>query len=376
MVHKCAKVPEVFSEICLASRTLEKCERIKKQIGRSIEVAEVDADNQNEVIGLINRFRPDIVINVALPYQDISIMEACLATGVDYLDTANYEPPDDPKFCYKWQWDYHDRFKEKGIMALLGCGFDPGVTNIFCAHAKKEHFDEIHYIDILDCNAGDHGYAFATNFNPEINIREVTAKGKFYENGEWKETDPLTVHKIFDFPSIGPRKAYLMYQEELESLVKNLPEMKRIRFWMTFSDSYLDHLKVLQNVGMTQIDPVEFGGKKIVPLKFLKAVLPNPASLGAHYKGKTCIGCLIEGIKDGQNKKIYIYNISDHEVCYKEVKAQAVSYTTGVPAMIGAMLMVTNVWQAKGVFNLEEFNPTPFMEKLNFYGLPWIEKKI
>ena len=376
MVHKCAKVPEVFSEICLASRTLEKCERIKKQIGRSIEVAEVDADNQNEVIGLINRFRPDIVINVALPYQDISIMEACLATGVDYLDTANYESPDDPKFCYKWQWDYHDRFKEKGIMALLGCGFDPGVTNIFCAHAKKEHFDEIHYIDILDCNAGDHGYAFATNFNPEINIREVTAKGKFYENGEWKETDPLTVHKIFDFPSIGPRKAYLMYHEELESLVKNLPEMKRIRFWMTFSDSYLDHLKVLQNVGMTQIDPVEFGGKKIVPLKFLKAVLPNPASLGAHYKGKTCIGCLIEGIKDGQNKKIYIYNISDHEVCYKEVKAQAVSYTTGVPAMIGAMLMVTNVWQAKGVFNLEEFNPTPFMEKLNFYGLPWIEKKI
>ncbi len=376
MVHKCAKVPEVFSEICLASRTLEKCERIKKQIGRSIEVAEVDADNQNEVIGLINRFRPDIVINVALPYQDISIMEACLATGVDYLDTANYEPPDDPKFCYKWQWDYHDRFKEKGIMALLGCGFDPGVTNIFCAHAKKEHFDEIHYIDILDCNAGDHGYAFATNFNPEINIREVTAKGKFYENGEWKETDPLTVHKIFDFPSIGPRKAYLMYHEELESLVKNLPEMKRIRFWMTFSDSYLHHLKVLQNVGMTRIDPVEFGGNKIVPLKFLKAVLPNPASLGAHYKGKTCIGCLIEGIKDGQNKKIYIYNISDHEVCYKEVKAQAVSYTTGVPAMIGAMLMVTNVWQAKGVFNLEEFNPTPFMEKLNFYGLPWIEKKI
>ena len=376
MVHKCAKVPEVFSEICLASRTLEKCERIKKQIGRSIEVAEVDADNQNEVIGLINRFRPDIVINVALPYQDISIMEACLATGVDYLDTANYESPDDPKFCYKWQWDYHDRFKEKGIMALLGCGFDPGVTNIFCAHAKKEHFDEIHYIDILDCNAGDHGYAFATNFNPEINIREVTAKGKFYENGEWKETDPLTVHKIFDFPSIGPRKAYLMYHEELESLVKNLPEMKRIRFWMTFSDSYLNHLKVLQNVGMTRIDPVEFGGNKIVPLKFLKAVLPNPASLGAHYKGKTCIGCLIEGIKDGQNKKIYIYNISDHEVCYKEVKAQAVSYTTGVPAMIGAMLMVTNVWQAKGVFNVEEFNPTPFMGKLNFYGLPWIEKKL
>ncbi len=376
MAYKCAKIPEVFSEICLASRTLEKCERIKKQIGRSMEIARVDADNRNEVTGLINSFKPDIVINVALPYQDISIMEACLETGVDYLDTANYEPPDDPKFCYKWQWDYHDRFKEKGILALLGCGFDPGVTNIFCAHAKKEHFDEIHYIDILDCNAGDHGYAFATNFNPEINIREVTAKGKFYENGEWKERDPLSVHKTFDFPSIGPREAYLMYHEEMESLVKNLPEIKRIRFWMTFSSSYLNHLKVLQNVGMTRIDPVEFEGMKIVPLKFLKAVLPDPASLGAIYKGKTCIGCLIEGIKDGENKKIYIYNISNHEACYEEVKAQAVSYTTGVPAMIGAMLMVTNVWRAKGVFNVEEFDPAPFMEKLNLYGLPWIEKEL
>ena len=376
MEHKCAKIPEVFSEICLASRTLEKCKKIKRQINRSIEIAQVDADNRNEVTGLIHRFKPDIVINVALPYQDISIMEACLETGVDYLDTANYEPPDDPKFCYKWQWDFHERFKEKGIMALLGCGFDPGVTNIFCAHAKKEHFDEIHSIDILDCNAGDHGYAFATNFNPEINIREVTAKGKFYENGEWKETDPLTVHQTFDFPTIGPREAYLMYHEELESLVKNLPEMKRIRFWMTFSESYLNHLKVLQNVGMTRIDPVEFEGNKIVPLKFLKAVLPDPASLGANYKGKTCIGCLIEGIRDGRNKKIYIYNISDHEVCYKEVKAQAISYTTGVPAMIGAMLMVTNVWQAKGVFNVEEFDPAPFMEKLNAYGLPWVEKEL
>ena len=376
VAHKCALVPDVFTEICLASRTIEKCERIKKQISRSIKIEQLDADNRNEVISLINSFKPDLVINVALPYQDISIMEACLETGVDYLDTANYEPPDDPKFCYKWQWDYHDRFKEKGILALLGCGFDPGVTNIFCAHAKKEHFDEIHYIDILDCNAGDHGYAFATNFNPEINIREVTAKGKFYENGEWKERDPLSVHKTFDFPSIGPREAYLMYHEEMESLVKNLPEIKRIRFWMTFSSSYLNHLKVLQNVGMTRIDPVEFEGMKIVPLKFLKAVLPDPASLGAIYKGKTCIGCLIEGIKDGENKKIYIYNISNHEACYEEVKAQAVSYTTGVPAMIGAMLMVTNVWRAKGVFNVEEFDPAPFMEKLNLYGLPWIEKEL
>ena len=360
----------------MASRTLEKCEKIKKQINRSIEVAQVDADNRNEVASLINGFKPDIVVNVALPYQDISIMEACLETGVNYLDTANYEPPDDPKFCYKWQWDYHDRFKEKGIMALLGCGFDPGVTNIFCAHAKKEHFDKIHYVDILDCNAGDHGYPFATNFNPEINIREVTAKGKFYENGEWKETEPLTVHQTFDFPAIGQREAYLMYHEELESLVKNLPEMKRIRFWMTFSDSYLNHLIVLQNVGMTRIDPVEFEGNKIVPLKFLKALLPEPASLGSNYKGKTCIGCLVEGTKDGQNKKIYIYNISDHEECYKEVNAQAVSYTTGVPTMIGAMLMLTNVWQGKGVFNVEEFDPTPFMEKLNIHGLPWAVKEL
>lgn len=376
MAHKCAQVPEVFSEICLASRTLEKCEKIKKQINRQIETAQVDADNRNEVIDLIGRFKPGIVINVALPYQDISIMEACLETGVDYLDTANYEPPDDPKFCYKWQWDFYDRFKEKGIMALLGCGFDPGVTNIFCAHAKKKHFDEIHYIDILDCNAGDHGYAFATNFNPEINIREVTAKGKFYENGEWKETEPLSVHKTFDFPEIGSKEAYLMYHEELESLVKNIPEMKRIRFWMTFSDSYLNHLKVLQNVGMTRIDPVEFEGNKIVPLKFLKAVLPNPASLGENYKGKTCIGCLVEGVKDGKKKKIYIYNISNHEKCYKEVKAQAISYTTGVPAMIGAILMATNVWRGNGVFNVEEFDPSPFMEKLNIHGLPWVVKEL
>ena len=376
VVHKCALVPDVFTEICLASRTPEKCERIKKQISRSIKIEQVDADNRNEVISLINSFKPDLVINVALPYQDISIMEACLETGVDYLDTANYEPPDDPKFCYKWQWDFHERFKKKGIMALLGCGFDPGVTNVFCAHAKKEHFDEISYIDILDCNAGDHGYAFATNFNPEINIREVTAKGKFYEKGDWIETEPLSVHQIFDFPEIGPRDAYLMYHEELESLVKNFPEIKRIRFWMTFSESYLSHLRVLQNVGMTRIDPVEFEGNKIVPLKFLKALLPNPATLGVNYKGKTCIGCLIEGIKDGQNKKIYIYNICNHEECFKEIKAQAISYTTGVPAMIGAMLMLTDIWHGKGVFNVEEFDPTPFMEKLNDYGLPWVEKEL
>ena len=376
VAHKCARVPEVFTEICLASRTIEKCERIRKQIKRSMKIAEVDADKRDEVIALINRFKPDIVINTALPYQDISIMEACLETGVDYLDTANYEPPDEPKFCYKWQWDFHERFKEKGIMGLLGCGFDPGVTNVFCVHSKKKHFDKIHYIDILDCNAGEHGYPFATNFNPEINIREVTAKGKFYENGRWIETEPLSVHKEFDFPEIGTREIYLMYHEELESIVKNIPELKRIRFWMTFSESYLTHLRVLQNIGMTRIDPVEFEGNKIVPLKFLKALLPNPVSLGASYRGKTCIGCLIKGVKDGRRKKYYVYNICSHEDSYKEVKAQAVSYTTGVPAMIGAMLMLTNVWRGKGVFNVEEFDPTPFMEKLIIHGLPWVEKEL
>lgn len=303
-------------------------------------------------------------------------MDACLETGVNYLDTANYEPPEESKFCYKWQWDYHNRFKEKGIMALLGCGFDPGVTNVFCAYAQKKHFDEIHYIDILDCNAGDHGYPFATNFNPEINIREVTARGKFYENSQWIETDPLSVHKTFDFPEIGPKEIYLMYHEELESLVKNLKGIKRIRFWMTFSEKYLTHLRVLQNVGMTRIDPVDFEGNKIVPLKFLKAILPDPASLGTGYKGKTCIGCLMDGIKEGHRKKYYIYNICSHEECFREVKSQAISYTTGVPAMIGAMLMLTGVWYREGVFNVEEFDPVPFMEKLPNYGLPWVEKEL
>lgn len=366
----------MFSEICLASRTIEKCEKIKNQIEKPIQIARVNADKSKQVIKLIDSFRPDIVINAALPYQDIPIMDACLDTGVNYLDTANYEPPDDPKFCYKWQWDYHDRFQRKGIMALLGCGFDPGVTNVFCAYAQKELFDEVHYIDILDCNAGDHGYSFATNFNPEINIREVTARGKFYENNQWVETEPLSEHKTFDFPEIGPREIYLMNHEEMESLVKNIPGIKRLRFWMTFSESYLTHLKVLQNVGMTRIDPVEFEGNKIVPLKFLKALLPDPASLGAGYKGKTCIGCLIDGIKNGRRRKYYIYNICNHEECYKEVKSQAISYTTGVPAMIGAMLMLTGTWYRKGVFNVEEFDPTPFMEKLSDYGLPWVGKEL
>lgn len=374
VTHKCVQVPEVFSEIVLASRTLEKCERLRDQISRPIEIARVDADDARELVQLIRRFSPDLVINVALPYQDLTIMDACLETGVDYLDTANYEPPDEARFCYKWQWDYQDRFRERGIMALLGCGFDPGVTNIFCAYAQKHHFDEIHTIDIMDCNAGDHGHPFATNFNPEINIREVTARGKYYENGQWVETEPLAIHRTFDFPEIGPREMYLMYHEELESLAKNIQNVRCMRFWMTFSQEYLTHLRVLQNVGMTRIDPVSFQGCEIVPLQFLKALLPEPSSLGANYRGKTNIGCMIEGIRDGKPRKYYVYNVCDHAECFREVKAQAVSYTTGVPAMIGAMMMLTGTWRGRGVFNVEEFDPDPFMEQLGRFGLPWTER--
>jgi saccharopine dehydrogenase (NAD+, L-lysine-forming) len=373
VTHKCAQHPEVFSEIVLASRTLAKCEAIQRQVARPIEIARVDADHPHEVSALIRKVAPDLVINVALPYQDLSIMDACLETEVNYLDTANYEPPDEARFCYKWQWDYQERFKQRGIMALLGCGFDPGVTNIFCAHALKHHFDEIHTIDIMDCNAGDHGHPFATNFNPEINIREVTARGKYYENGEWIETDPLSVHKPFDFPQVGVREMYLMYHEEMESLAKNIPGIKRMRFWMTFGQEYLTHLRVLQNVGMTRIDPVRYQGIDIVPLQFLKALLPEPSSLASGYTGKTCIGCMIEGVKNGKFKKYFIYNVCDHAECFREIKAQAISYTTGVPTMIGAMMMLTGKWRAAGVFNVEEFDPDPFMEALNRCGLPWTE---
>lgn len=374
VVHKCAQAPEVFSEIVLASRTLEKCDRIASQLSRPIRTAKVDADNVPELSALIRDVKPDLVINVALPYQDLHIMDACLATGVDYLDTANYEPPDEARFCYKWQWDYQDRFRERGLMALLGSGFDPGVTNVFCAFAKKHHFDEIEEIDIIDCNAGDHGQPFATNFNPEINIREVTARGRYFENGAWVETDPLSVSKEFDFPEgIGPKKIYLMYHEELESIVKHIPGVKKARFWMTFSDNYLKHLEVLGNVGMTRIDPVMYNGRPVIPLQFLKALLPDPGSLGPLTKGRTCIGCLIKGRKDGREKTYYVYNICDHEACFHEVGSQAISYTTGVPAMIGAMMMLTGKWRGTGVFNMEQFDPDPFMEKLNLHGLPWTE---
>lgn len=374
VAHKCAQVPEIFTDICLASRTLSKCDRIAAQLGRPIRTARVDADNVPALVALIRDFQPRLIINVALPYQDLHIMDACLETGVDYLDTANYEPPNEARFCYKWQWDYHDRFRERGIMALLGSGFDPGVTNVFCAWAAKKHFDEIHEIDIIDCNAGDHGQPFATNFNPEINIREVTAQGRFYEDGDWHETEPLSVAKEFDFPEgIGPRMIYLLFHEELESLAKNIKGLKRARFWMTFSDNYLKHLEVLKNVGLTRIDPVIYEGREIIPLQFLKALLPDPASLGPLTKGRTCIGCLIKGVRGGREKQYYVYNICDHEQCYKEVRSQAVSYTTGVPAMIGALLMLTDVWRGKGVFNMEEFDPEPFMEKLTIHGLPWTE---
>lgn len=376
VVHKCCQVPEVFEEICIASRTVSKCEALKKKLegGKTkIQTAQLDADNTEEIINLINSFKPDIVINVALPYQDLTIMDACLSTGVDYLDTANYEPRDTAKFEYKWQWAYKEKFEKAGITALLGCGFDPGVTGVFSAYAAKHYFDEIHYIDILDANGGDHGYPFATNFNPEINIREITAKGSYIENGKWVETEPLEIKREYDFEGIGKRNMYLLHHEELESLAINIKGIKRIRFWMTFSDNYLNHLRVLENVGMTSIEPIEFEGKQIIPLQFLKAVLPDPASLGPRTKGKTNIGCIFQGIKKGQPKTYYVYNICDHQECYKEVGSQAISYTTGVPAMIGAMMVMTGKWKRPGVFNVEEFDPDPFMEALNKYGLPWKE---
>lgn len=371
VTHKCAQVPEVFTEICLASRTLSKCDKIAAQLDRPIETAQVDADNVPETVALIRRVQPDLLINVALPYQDLTLMDACLETGVPYLDTASYEPPDDPKFEYKYQWAYHDRYKDKGLMALLGCGFDPGVTNVFCAYAQQELFDSIRYIDIYDCNAGNHGHPFATNFNPETNIREITAPGFYWEKGEWVRTEPLSESVVFDFPGVGPRRAYLMYHEEEESLVKHIKGLERIRFYMTFSEEYLTHLRVLENVGMTRIDPVDYEGHPVIPLRFLKELLPDPASLAENYTGKTCIGCLIEGEKDGNPRKVFIYNNCDHAECYREVKSQAISYTTGVPAMIGAKLMLTDVWKGDGVFNVEELDPLPFMDALNRHGLPW-----
>lgn len=375
-IHKCCQNSEVFEEIMIASRTKSKCDALKAKLdgGKTkIHTAQVDADNVDELVALINEFKPDLVLNLALPYQDLTIMDACLATKTNYVDTANYEPLDTAKFEYKWQWEYRERFEKAGITALLGSGFDPGVTGVFAAYAQKHYFDEIHYLDILDANAGDHGYPFATNFNPEINIREVTAKGSYWENGKWIETEPMAIKRVYDFPQIGEKDMYLLHHEELESLALNLKGIKRIRFFMTFGQSYLTHLKCLENVGMTSIKPIEFEGKQIVPLQFLKAVLPDPASLGPRTIGKTNIGCIFRGIKDGKERTYYIYNVCDHQECYREVGSQAISYTTGVPAMIGAMLVMNGTWQKPGVHNIEEFDPDPFMEALNKWGLPWVE---
>jgi saccharopine dehydrogenase (NAD+, L-lysine-forming) len=376
VINKCCQNSEVFEEICIASRTLSKCDALKEKLkgGRTkIQTAQVDANNTQELITLIKQFQPNIVINVALPYQDLTIMDACLATGTDYVDTANYEPEDTAKFEYKWQWAYKERFERAGITALLGSGFDPGVTGVFSAYAQKHYFDEIHSIDIVDANAGDHGYPFATNFNPEINIREVSAKGSYFDDGKFIETEPLSIKQVYNLPEIGQKDIYLLHHEEMESLAINIRGIKHMRFWMTFSQNYLNHLKVLENVGMTSIVPIDFEGKKIVPLQFLKAVLPDPSTLGARTKGKTNIGCIYQGVKDGKAVNYYVYNVCDHEECYKEVGSQAISYTTGVPAMIGAMMVMTGKWKKPGVFNIEEFDPDPFMEALTKFGLPWNE---
>ncbi|MFY9130180.1 MAG: saccharopine dehydrogenase family protein [Saccharofermentanales bacterium] len=373
--HKCVENKEVFSELCIASRTVARCDELKKKLdGRGVPIttAQVDADNVPELVALIKAEKPDIVMNLALPYQDLTIMDACLETGVDYLDTANYEPEDTAKFEYKWQWAYQDRFREKGLTAILGSGFDPGVTGVFSAYALKHEFDEIHMIDILDCNGGDHGYPFATNFNPEINIREVTANGRYYENGRFVETKPMEIKRSYHFEGVGERDMYLLYHEELESLAKHIPGVRRIRFFMTFGESYLRHLNCLQNVGMTSIEPIMFEGREIIPLQFLKAVLPDPASLGPRTVGKTNIGCIFIGKKDGKDKTWRVYNIADHQEAYAEVGSQAVSYTTGVPAMIGASLVLRGLWKKPGVWNVEQLDPDPFMEDLNRFGLPWI----
>ncbi|OIP84348.1 MAG: saccharopine dehydrogenase [Porphyromonadaceae bacterium CG2_30_38_12] len=377
VVHKVAQNSDVFGEIMLASRTKAKCDVIaadvKSRYGVTVLTAQVDADVVSELVTLLQSYKPELVLNVALPYQDLTIMDACLEAGVNYMDTANYEPKDEAHFEYSWQWAYKEKFEKAGLTAILGCGFDPGVTSIFTAFAAKHHFDEIQYLDIVDCNAGDHGKAFATNFNPEINIREVSQRGKYYDNGTWVETEPHEIHQALNYPKIGPKESYVIYHEELESLVKNFPTIKRARFWMTFGQEYLTHLRVIQNIGMARIDEVDYNGVKIVPIQFLKAVLPNPGDLGENYTGWTSIGCRIKGFKNGVEKTYYVYNNCSHEAAYKETGMQGVSYTTGVPAMIGAMMFMKGLWRKAGVYNVEEFNPDPFMEQLNLQGLPWHE---
>ncbi|HIX23932.1 MAG TPA: saccharopine dehydrogenase family protein [Candidatus Lachnoclostridium avicola] len=378
-IHKCCQNSEVFEEICIASRTKSKCDALKEKLEGTtktkITTAQVDANDVDQLVALINQVKPDVVLNLALPYQDLTIMDACLATKTHYVDTANYEPEDTAKFEYSWQWAYRDRFEKAGITAVLGSGFDPGVTGVFSAYALKHEFDEINYIDILDCNGGDHGYPFATNFNPEINIREVSANGSYWEDGHWVETKPMEIKRVYNFKEVGEKDMYLLHHEEIESLALNIPGIKRIRFFMTFGESYLNHLKCLEDVGMTSIEPIMYEGREIIPLQFLKAVLPDPASLGPRTKGKTNIGCIFRGKKDRKEKNYYLYNICDHQECYREVGSQAVAYTTGVPAMIGAMMVITGKWNTPGVHNVEEFDPDPFMDALNKWGLPWQEDR-
>ena len=394
-IHKCCQNSEVFEEIMIASRTVSKCDALKEKLQPTtktkIKTAQVDADNVDDLVALMESYKPDAVLNVALPYQDLTIMDACLKAGVDYIDTANYEAEDtqDPEwrkvyeerckrlgftayFDYSWQWAYKERFEQAGLTALLGTGFDPGVTSVFAAYAKKHYFDEIHTIDILDCNGGDHGYPFATNFNPEINLREVSAPGSYMENGKWIEVPAMSIKREYDFPEVGMKDMYLLHHEEIEALGRNMPEVKRIRFFMTFGQSYLTHMKCLENVGMLSTEPVDFNGQQIVPIQFLKELLPDPASLGPRTIGKTNIGCIFTGVKDGKEKTLYIYNVCDHQECYKEVESQAISYTTGVPAMIGSMLVLNGLWKKPGVFTTDEFDPDPYMEALNQWGLPWV----
>ena len=394
-IHKCCQNSEVFEEIMIASRTVSKCDALKEKLQPTtktkITTAQVDADNVDDLVALMESYKPDAVLNVALPYQDLTIMDACLKAGVDYIDTANYEAEDtqDPEwrkvyeerckrlgftayFDYSWQWAYKERFEQAGLTALLGTGFDPGVTSVFAAYAKKHYFDEIHTIDILDCNGGDHGYPFATNFNPEINLREVSAPGSYMENGKWIEVPAMSIKREYDFPEVGMKDMYLLHHEEIEALGRNMPEVKRIRFFMTFGQSYLTHMKCLENVGMLSTEPVDFNGQQIVPIQFLKELLPDPASLGPRTVGKTNIGCIFTGVKDGKEKTLYIYNVCDHQECYKEVESQAISYTTGVPAMIGSMLVLNGLWKKPGVFTTDEFDPDPYMEALNQWGLPWV----
>lgn len=371
VVKKCFQQQHIFSKIYLASRTLSKCDRLNQACNNQLEIYQCNADNVSEVVSLIQKTTPDLVINMALPYQDLPIMAACLQTSTNYMDTANYEPKDDPTFSYSWQWAYNDAFKEKQCMALLGSGFDPGVTNVFISYLAKHYFDSFHSVDIVDCNAGSHGHPFATNFNPEINIREITQDGRYVRDGQWHTIPALSKSNDIDFPEVGRRRAYLLYHEELESLVRHFPSIQNIRFWMTFSEEYLTHLSVLQSVGMTSIQSISHKGHDIVPLEFLKDVLPDPGSLSANYSGKTCIGCIVSGEKNGKPITKFIYNCCDHAQCHQEVQAQAVSYTTGVPAMIGAKMILTNQWTGNGVFNMEQFDPDPFMSELSVSGLPW-----